>query len=39
MKVAIIGSRDQLCIHEQVKKEANNNTKVCTKIFGGNVQF
>ncbi|KAK7100778.1 hypothetical protein V1264_023663 [Littorina saxatilis] len=28
MKTAVIGSRDQLCINEQVKKEKNNNTKV-----------
>ena len=28
VKVSVIGSRDQLCIHEQVKKEQNNTNKV-----------
>ncbi|KAL4236900.1 Regulator of telomere elongation helicase 1 [Mactra antiquata] len=28
VKMSIIGSRDQLCIHEQVKKEQNNTNKV-----------
>ncbi|KAL5015947.1 hypothetical protein ScPMuIL_005536 [Solemya velum] len=28
MKVSVIGSREQLCIHEQVKKEASNTSKV-----------
>ncbi|KAL3869006.1 hypothetical protein ACJMK2_041741, partial [Sinanodonta woodiana] len=28
MKVSVIGSREQLCIHEQVRKETNNTTKV-----------
>ena len=31
MKTAVIGSRDQLCINEQVKKEKNNNAKVCIR--------
>lgn len=29
MKAAIIGSREQLCIHPDVVKETNNATKVC----------
>ncbi|XP_033737799.1 regulator of telomere elongation helicase 1-like [Pecten maximus] len=28
MKVSVIGSREQLCIHEQVKKELSNTNKV-----------
>ncbi|KAK3091886.1 hypothetical protein FSP39_023453 [Pinctada imbricata] len=28
MKVSVIGSRDQLCIHEQVRKEKNNSNKI-----------
>lgn len=30
MKAAIIGSREQLCIHPDVVKESSNATKVCT---------
>ena len=26
--MSVIGSRDQLCIHEQVRKEQNNTNKV-----------
>jgi regulator of telomere elongation helicase 1 len=29
-KVAVLGSRDQLCIHPEVSKEENNITKVFT---------
>jgi hypothetical protein len=28
LKVAILASRDQLCIHEKVKKEENSHLKV-----------
>ncbi|KAG0710780.1 Regulator of telomere elongation helicase 1 [Chionoecetes opilio] len=28
MKVSVIGSRDQLCVHPEVSKETNNNSKV-----------
>lgn len=28
MKMAVIGSRDQMCVHPEVSKETNNNTKV-----------
>ncbi|KAJ8305700.1 hypothetical protein KUTeg_016245 [Tegillarca granosa] len=28
MNVSVIGSREQLCIHEQIRKETNNTNKV-----------
>lgn len=28
MKVSVLGSRDQMCIHPEVSKESNNSTKV-----------
>ena len=30
-KVAVLGSRDQMCIHPEVSKEENNITKVSIK--------
>lgn len=28
LQMAVLGSRDQMCIHPEVSKETNNNTKV-----------
>lgn len=39
VKVSIIGSRDQLCIHEQVKKEQSNTNKVSHKDAVVSVKY
>lgn len=33
LTAAVIGSRDQLCIHPEVQKEVNNANKVTRSIF------
>jgi hypothetical protein len=32
LKIAVLGSRDQLCINETVCKESNNVLKVCSEM-------
>ncbi|KAB7494881.1 Regulator of telomere elongation helicase 1-like protein [Armadillidium nasatum] len=42
MKMSVLGSRDQLCIHPEVSKETNNNNKVqmCqVRVKGRNCYF